>query len=455
MNNHNHARRIILLSFAFLYIVNYFLNSPNISFISSLLLVYIILSALPELPRLNLLVSMGIFIVGFIILIYKGTPLNLWLAAFSNNSGLVALFISAPLFGLPFFFENYQDDLKNLMVKYMSNVWVFCLLVAVVSHLLGVLLSIGAIALVYELFNKNARLYQAEKPFIAAMHQGYMATGFWSPAWASMIVVTQNLDLEWLKIIPLGIVFAFGSIALGLFLIKLNLKHSGESYPDLKPDPGVSVNWRRINTLVGLLLGLILTIVIIDYFTTWQILIIIPIVALLYPVCCALIMRKTPQLKTGLTNYYDKTLFRIKNEIVLFTAAGFLGKSLELSGIAQIIPQLLPQWLIKYPFLLLLFLMLIMVAASLCGIHPVVSGSALVGAINPAALGLSVFAFGFTILSGWSVAILVSPFSAISLITSGLTGIPSWNISLRINGFFGFSLLIVLALILTLLLPVL
>lgn len=455
MNYLKHIRRIVILFFAGLYLLNYFLNSPNISILSSFLLVFIIVSALPELPRTNLLVSMGIFIVGSVILLYLDKPPLLWLAALSNNSGLVALFISVPLFGLPFFFENYQDDLRNLALKYMTNVWVFCLLVAAVSHLLGVLLSIGAIALVYELFKKNALLYKAEKPFLAALHQGYMATGFWSPAWASMVVVTQTLNLEWLQIIPFGIAFALGSIVLSLLLLKLNLKRSGESYPNLKPDHEVSVNWRRINTLVALLLGLILTIVLFDYYTDWKILIIIPIVALLYPICCALLLGKTPQLKSGFSNYYDKTLFKIKNEIVLFTAAGFLGKSLELSGIARVIPELLPPWLIKYPFLLLLFMMFIMVAASLCGIHPVVSGSALVGAINPAALGLSVFVFAFTILSGWSVAILVSPFSAISLISSGLTGIPSWDISLRINGPFGFILLIILALVLTLLMPVL
>jgi DcuC family C4-dicarboxylate transporter len=455
MMNYLHVRRVIILSFAVLYLTNSFLKSSYISILCSFLLAYIVISALPELPKANLLVSMGIFILGSILLIYQGASSNLWLAALSNNSGLVTLFIAVPLFGLPFFFENYQDDLKALAVKYMTNVWVFCLLVAAVSHLLGVLLSIGAIALIYELFKNNARLYRAEKPFLAAIYQGYIATGFWSPAWASMIVVTENLHLEWLELIPLGLVFALGSIALSLFILKLTLKRSGESYPNLKPDYGAAVNLRRIYTLLGLLLGLIVTIIFFDHYTTWQILVIIPVVALLYPIFSALIMGKFPQLKIGFINYYDKTLLRIKNEVVLFTAAGFLGKSLELSGIARVIPQLLPPWLIKYPFLLLLFLMSIMVAASLCGIHPVVSGSALVGTINPGTIGLSVVTFAFTILSGWSVSILLSPFSATSLITSGLTGIPSWDISLRINGPFGLILLIMLALTLTLLLPVL
>ncbi|MBZ4653466.1 MAG: hypothetical protein JG781_805 [Peptococcaceae bacterium] len=74
---------------------------------------------------------------------------------------------------------------------------------------------------------------------------------------------------------------------------------------------------------------------------------------------------------------------KVNNEMVLFTAAGFLGKSLEFAGVSKIIPQLIPSWLSQYHFLSILFLMLIIVLVSLTGIHPVVTGSTLVGAIDP------------------------------------------------------------------------
>jgi hypothetical protein len=73
-------------------------------------------------------------------------------------------------------------------------------------------------------------------------------------------------------------------------------------------------------------------------------------------------------------------------------------------------------------------------------------------ASTPLSLQLTPLVFGFTILSGWAIGIMVSPFSAVSLITAGLEKTTSWKISLGINGTFGVFILPIIALVLSLLL---
>jgi hypothetical protein len=69
------------------------------------------------------------------------------------------------------------------------------------------MISIASVPLVYELLKGNAELYKAKRPFLSSLLQGYMTSGFWSPAWASVTVVTHQLNLPWLSIVPLGLVF--------------------------------------------------------------------------------------------------------------------------------------------------------------------------------------------------------------------------------------------------------
>lgn len=439
-----HFRRLAAALFAVTYLVNYFLDSPVLDNLSVLLIIVLVVQALPDLPKPSLRVCLGLFLIGGLILILKGAPPVLWLAALVKNAGLITLFVAVPLISIPLFYDDYESELKNVALRHLSSVWGFCLLIVIISHLLGVIISIGAVPLVYQLFKNNARLYNAEKLFLAAILQGYMTTGFWSPAWASIAVVTHNLQIPWIRIVPWGILFSILCISLCLFLIHLKIRGNRALYQDLIPDTSVTVNWVKILTLVLIIACFIGAIITLDIVTSWELLVIIPFVSVLVPVLAAVLLKKGPELKTGVQNYYNNSLLKVKNEVVLFTAAGFLGKALEVSRIGELIPGLLPSWLQYYPLITVFILILIMLAVSLPGIHPIVSGSALVGAIDPLSLGLSPFVFGLIILTGWAISILLSPFSAISMIVGGLEGVPSWNISLGINLTYGVLFLLLM-----------
>lgn len=447
--------RIVIISFAFLYLCNYFLQLPALHYIGSALLLYIISQSIFRLPKVNRRVVSGLFIVGAGLLLWSGAEPLLWIKALMKNANLVTLFICVPMMSMPFFYEDYQGELKVVAQTRMQNLLSFCLLVFVSTHILGVLISVGAAVIIYELMLPNARLYKAEDTFLATLIRSYCSSGFWSPAWASILVVTSQLNIEWLRLIPIGLAATLIYLSLDMATIAYKIKKEPGRYPRLKAEEGTRVHWKKIYTML-LLAGLLIAMIIIaSIVTPWDLMVIIPMVSIVFPILCAVFQKHLPAYREGMVKYYKHSLFKVQSEVALFTAAGFLGKALELSGIGQMLPGLIPDWLSRYPALLIAVIMFMMIIPSLVGVHAVVTGTALVSAIVPASIGLGNMTFALAVITGWMLTILLSPFSATSLITSGLTGKTSWSISLGINGKFGLLCIVLFSLIISFVGPML
>ena len=448
------VRRMIILLFVLFYLISNFCNSTAAANIYRVLLIIAIMLGISRLPRVNFIICTGLFVLGGIILYVNGATVQDWFKAVSNNAGLIALFITAPLMGMPFFYGEYEKDLKNLMQSNMKSPLIFCVFIFVVTHILGIVIMIGAVPLVYGIFIGTARLLKLEKPFMTAILRGYVATGFWSPIWASTAAVNASLKLSWLSIVPYGIFYALVSLAISaLFQYYEQTRNSEKNYHMMKDqdvNQKANVKWSSIITMLILFASLIFLIILFDLFTSWQLLIIIPVVSLLFPLASAIVTRKMPAYKRGLLQYYEKNLLKTNNEVILFAAAGFLGKSLEIAKVSAYVPRLIPDWFVQYPFISIIIICTFMIIVSLTGVHPVVTGSSLLGAIDPAMLNFSPLIFGLVIILGWSSAILISPFSATNLIASGLTGEACWNISLRNNGIYGVVVTIIIAFLITL-----
>lgn len=70
---------------------------------------------------------------------------------------------------------------------------------------------------------------------------------------------------------------------------------------------------------------------------------------------------------------------------------------------------------------------------SATAIHPVLSAVLIGSSFSPQLLGLPVVAHLCAVLAGWGLAIIVTPFSVLSLMASRYSGIPILVVSLRAN----------------------
>ncbi|HCG64541.1 MAG TPA: hypothetical protein DEZ27_12305 [Sphaerochaeta sp.] len=446
---YNNIRKISMVAYALIYAANTFLQIPILGSISQILLLLAVLLTLPALAKTNRIVSVSLIVIAFVILISTGIPIKFWLEAFSRNAGLAALFITIPMLNIPFGYGNYQDELKRFAMKYLRSPWTFCMLVWILTHLFGVIILIGSIPLVFQLFYENSKLYNAEKQFTSALIHGQISGGFWSPVWSSMVIITYTLDIPWLRFIPIGLFLTLIFFICSMAWIYVSLKRSDAHR--IEGEVGLQTNWHEIIMIVVLTVLPILLIVVLNYVSDISVTSVIPVVSLGYPILMALLMNKWKRYGNGMSDYYNVRILNVKNEVALLTAAGFFGKTLELAGIQSAVMYLLPNNVAEYPFFAIVSIMMVFVITVHMGLHPVVAGSALVVSIAPEALGLTPFMFGFTLIAGWSIGILLSPFSATNMVTGGLTKHPSWYLSTRMHGIFGFSMLLLISGVLALL----
>lgn len=450
-----HLIRWMVLFFAITYLANYFLQIRQLSYIGSILLVLILIQGIPLLPKVNFRVVCGLLLAGGVILLWSKGDWRVWSAAIMQNANLAVLFICSPMMALPFFYEDYQSELKVVAQTKMQSLLAFCLLINVSAHILGVLISVGALAIIYELLQPQSKLYKAEDIFLSTLVRSYCSSGLWSPAWASMVLLTSATSVTWVEVIPIGIAFSLIYIGIDMATVAAKMKRNPELYPLLQAEKGARVNWRKIRTMLLLALVLISMMVMISVITRWDLMMIIPMVAALFPLLCGLSQKHMPAYKQGMSKYYRTTLVKVRSEIALFAAAGFLGKALHFSGIGEKIPALLPDQFIAYPALMSGTIMLVLILPSLVGVHPVAIGTALIAAVTPASVGMTDMTFVLTMLTGWALTILLSPFSATSLIAGNYAGRPSWDISLKLNGIFGAICLIIFSILISFIGPIL
>jgi hypothetical protein len=122
----------------------------------------------------------------------------------------------------------------------------------------------------------------------------------------------------------------------------------------------------------------------------------------------------------------------MSGEVMLFLASACAGTVMA-SAIPPAWTAAVGQLVGASPFLGSLFLASSIVLLSATAIHPMLSAVLIASSFTPQLLGLPVIAHLCAVLVGWGLAIIVTPFSVLSLMASRFSGIPLLAISLRAN----------------------
>lgn len=447
--------RLFVFIYAALNLIYYFLPLDILFNVSTGLLIYILTSSMIAMPNSCRAAVGGLFGCSAALMVLSGAGWEQWAAGLGRNGLLVAMFTFAPLLHLPFSFDDYQSELKNVAKTRMRSLISFNFLIALATHMFAALTGFTAFAVMYHLFLRISRLYDAEDIFIATLGRSYATSGFWGTSWVSVALVVSELRIPWHRIIAVGSIFTLVSIVIMLFSIKLKMIRNPRRFPTLVPDENVRVDWRRIRIMIYLALGIVGIILALNLVSGWSLLAIVSLAGLALPVLIALIQKKGKELRRGIGDYAFDFLLKARANTCIFSTAGFLAYALEISGAGEKIPDLIPSALMGFPCLPALFIMLLIIIPGQLGVHPVAVGSTLVAAVVPSTLGLTVPEFALAVICGWLLSNMLSPFSALNLTLSGLSGRSAWRTGLGLNGLYGLVCLLVYSVLVFVLAPLL
>jgi hypothetical protein len=376
------------------------------------------LICLPAISRHSRYTSIILLAAGSILMFKAGAPVALWLQGFGANLSIISLIVLAPLLGLPLKFSRYLAALDALSNGQMHGKRKYSIAM-VMGHGLGALLNIAAVPLTSQLLNGSKQ--NPDLRLAQAMIRGYIGAVSWSTNMNPIPLAIYYYGLRYFDVLPAGlaagITVSLVGVGFWLFATEPVQEHPGDR--GSKP---TSSHARGRLLEVCLISGTaFILILLIEGFLKWGIFVVVPLVSMFFPLVLALLINCFHEWKNLLRhNYLSECLPRMKNEIVMFACAGFFAVAVNLAGLGTKIPALINYLVGADPWGISLVVALMLIGAAFIGVHPVVTGTAIMSSFNPEAFGISPVFMATVIASSWSLALIVSPFSGTTLTMSGM-----------------------------------
>lgn len=311
----------------------------------------------------------------------------------------------------------------------------------VASQFFGGLLGLAGIAMMMEMAARETDMTDAQKvSAFSAIARGYAAVSLWSPIYSNMsIALALYWGPDWVGVLPY--VLAVSALLMGLGLLIDRFDRSSRSVPDApaaaaRPVQQAGPLLRQALPVVAAMLCFLGFMVLASRQLALPISAVIiasaPVAAWLLSVRLASPGRRRLAQGTRMLGTDFLGFKAMVGEVMMFFASGCAGTVIA-SAIPPAWTGTVGQWVAGSPMLGSLFVSAAIVLLSATAIHPMLSAVLIGSSFSPELLGLPVVAHLCAVLAGWGLAIIVTPFSVLSLMASRYSGIPILVISLRAN----------------------
>lgn len=435
-------KSVLIASMALVYLANVYIHIPYLDYVLSFICLLCILVCFPFIKGNPRTVSLLLFSIGSVMLFITGADLKLWLQSVSTNASLVTLVILVPIFGTPLNYGGYYNVLDALVNRYMSNRHRTYWVPAFLSHFFGALMNMGAIPVVYQLII-HGKLKQQFIHVPNAISRGFSSSIYWSPNMVSVAIVTHYFNVSWAEFARGGILFTLLSLLVGwlVHIISSKKDAAGINPPDREDAP---INGKKVAQLIAFCSFFLGVIIIVATKTTFPVLNVVPLMALLYPVLWLGLLGKGNAIIHAYRDYFKNTLPRFTSELIMFLAAGFIASALLSTGSGDKISLFLREYIGLNPYMICFFVSSSVIGLSILGISPMVTVMAYSASLKPDLIGLPPELLSLVLVGGWAVSVVASPFAGVTLIMSGLTYKSPFEIA-RSNWLFGVIMIFMLS----------
>lgn len=408
---------VVLLA---VYIMNVWHPAQITGQLVNYLTVIVVSISIPFIGRGSRLVCLALFIAGAYLLYVSGAGVSYWVEAMGKNTSLLMLMISVPLMGLPLNYGGYIGTLDSLARKYMAKKYQMYWVPALFSYVLGVFMNLGAVTLTHQI-TARGRVARCPGMLARSISRGFGCALFWSPNMIATALVLGYLKVPWENYVYIGIVFSLVSLIAG-YAAEIFARREDAGEPDAASrDTAPEIEKNKIIQLAVAGAAFLSLVIYIEIGTDAQVISVIPVIALVFPVAWLILMGKRGAIGEGYGDYFRNRINRYDGEVVLFAVAGFFSTALAQSGWAARISGYLMHFSGRSMASVALTIMLAVILTSIIGIHPMVLVSAFATSLDAAAMGINPVNLALALIAGWSLGATVSPMSGTTLVVGSLT----------------------------------
>ncbi len=419
-------------------------------------LLTVVLILLIEIDGFIKYMSLTMLGVATFILLVKKSSFTIWIESVTINHTLVALFVSVPLLGITVKSEQYIEALKGLYIHYLYRPTIFAAVTQLLTHGMAIVLNMGAVSIFYYLSSDNP-IVSSPRIITTALIRGFANAIMWSPFFAAMALVTNQLQLEWVSALPFLLGFVAISFTVSIIIdwrehkkIEANTSLS-EIAVTKEEEERTVVQWTKIIELFLLLIAMVVFVFIFDSITGLRMPTIVIISAFLFPTVWLLINKKRNVLFTEGKHYIKTTVPLFQKETVLFLTTGFFSGAVSQTSFGYVLATFLVTFFQDFTIGISLFIAISIIVFSLIGFHPIMLITLYVTSVEPSALGMSVQYYAVLLLGAWGLATPVSPMTAVSHLLGSLSRQKVTDVSFRWNITYCICALVLLILYLTVL----
>jgi hypothetical protein len=391
--------------------------------------------------------SILMFAAGLALTLLKGQGADEIAQGITSNIPLLTLLVLVPLLSIPFKMGGFFDSILLYLKRYQHHPGKMFTGISTVLFFLGPILNLGSIRIVHELL-KDLRLNGTllSKAYLV----GFSATILWSPYYAAVGIVLLYLHVS----IGSYMTYGFGIAVLFLVIGNVMFRLWARSRK-LETEPAASVpltetHRKRLKLLPVVIASLMLATIAAESVTHWSMLVLVSLLALLFPLLWSLFSRQWSAFRTYLADFRDKTVPVMNNEMIMYISAGFFGQSLKGSTFGHGVNLFMTN-VAQISFVLFaLFILAVMIGITFIGIHQVVVVTVLATQMDPVMLGASKEILAMVLMLAWSASSIISPVNPINLLVSNLLNKNSIEVGIRDNGKYLFVVSMIGIVILTL-----
>ncbi|WP_018922066.1 hypothetical protein [Salsuginibacillus kocurii] len=426
------SRGLMLFGLAVLFILSTVMNLPLDKLLVGLTVI-LILYSLPFMAFFPKIMTIALFSVGHLVFFTQNLSVSYWQAGLIENLPLVALFVSVPLFAYPLQNGGYVEYVSRLVHRFLKTPFKIFSNIVILTSSLSTFMNLGSVRISFELFKED--IQRDPKFYTRAISQGFSLAMCWSPYFAGVAIVLNMLNLPIFPFIFWGLLLMISGTLVAILLVskeaKIPLPQVEAAVTKEPQDKGAS-SWKKAIELLIVFVGMFASIFIFERMFDINLIILISVIAFIYPLLWAVLIKRTKEFVQSLGHYKDDILPRIHNEAILFIAAAFFAQMVQMTDVSIMISDFFTYLNSLSPFLVIFITILVIVVLGVVGIHQILTVSLIGASISLTDLAISIEALGLALIAGWSLSTAVSPVAALNLTLGNLLSrspikIGMWN----------------------------